>query len=80
MTALNKARETCQNSSYEEFECLTVFSGDLLGPSLLSNTFEGAQMIKPFKECMVDIAMPGNHELDYGVEHMMKLLSQTMPL
>ena len=35
-------------------------------------------MIYPFNRCEVDIAMIGNHDLDFGVLQMEDLLSQTM--
>lgn len=57
---------------------LTVFSGDLLSPSLISTLYEGEQMVTAFNKCKVDVACIGNHELDFGIEQMDKVLSQTL--
>ena len=56
---------------------MTVFCGDLLGPSLISTYREGEQMILPFNECRVDVAMIGNHDLDFGVFQLGDMLKQT---
>ena len=54
----------------EGVEYLTLFSGDLLGPSLISTMFEGEQMVTSFNKCKVDVACIGNHDLDFGIEQM----------
>ena len=59
-------------------ECITVFSGDLLGPSFISTIAEGEQMVPSFNRCKVDVACLGNHEFDYGIEQMDKVLGQTV--
>ena len=56
---------------------MTVFSGDLLSPSLISTMFEGEQMVSSFNKCRVDVACIGNHDLDFGIEQMDKVLTQT---
>ena len=61
----------------EGVEILTCFSGDLLGPSLISTMFEGEQMVPSFNECKVDVACIGNHDLDFGIDQMDKCLAQT---
>ena len=40
--------------------------------------FEGEQMVLPFNRMLVDVACIGNHDLDYGIDSMMKVLNQTM--
>ena len=62
----------------EGVDCLTVFSGDLLSPSLISSMFEGEQMVPSFNKCNVEVACIGNHDLDFGIEQMDKVLKQTM--
>ena len=76
VNALNFYQDLCKNDG--EYECLTLFSGDLLGPSLISTMFEGEQMVLPFNRMQVDVACVGNHDLDFGIEQMMKCLNQTM--
>ncbi len=47
---------------------ITTFGGDLLSPSLLSGVLKGAQMIDLMNTLSVDIAVPGNHEYDFGAQ------------
>ncbi len=47
---------------------ITTFGGDLLSPSLLSGVLKGAQMIDLMNAVGVDIAVPGNHEYDFGAD------------
>ena len=62
----------------EGVDCLTVFSGDLLSPSLISTMFEGEQMVPSFNSIGVDVACIGNHDLDFGIEQMDTVLRKTM--
>lgn len=52
----------------ENVDCLTLFSGDMMGPSLISTVYEGEQLVAAFNACKVDVACIGNHELDFGLE------------
>ena len=45
---------------------LVLFSGDFVGPSLMSSLTQGAHLIDAMNEIGVDYATFGNHELDYG--------------
>ena len=63
----------------EGIDSLTLFSGDLMGPSLLSSMYEGEQMANAIKYCGVEVACIGNHELDFDIPQMNKVLEQTMP-
>jgi 2',3'-cyclic-nucleotide 2'-phosphodiesterase (5'-nucleotidase family) len=47
---------------------LLTFGGDVLGPSLLSKWYGGAQMIEALAAAGVDYAVLGNHEFDLGRE------------
>ncbi|MBI4968246.1 MAG: bifunctional metallophosphatase/5'-nucleotidase [Rhodospirillales bacterium] len=47
-------------------EALTILSGDFISPSLLSSFDQGQHMIALGNELGVDLAVPGNHEFDYG--------------
>lgn len=47
---------------------ITTFGGDLLSPSVLSSLAKGEQMIEIYNQLGTDIAVPGNHEYDYGPE------------
>lgn len=52
----------------KDSETLSLFSGDIVGPSLISNYMKGDQFV-PFMNLLdVQIAVPGNHEYDFGEE------------
>ena len=61
MTLLSEERERSPNT-------ITTFGGDLLSPSVLSGLTKGAQMIEIFNALGFDLAVPGNHEFDFGPE------------
>lgn len=46
-----------------------VFDGDMLSPSLMSGFDKGANMIALTNIVPFDLAVPGNHEFDAGVEN-----------
>lgn len=54
---------------------LLTHGGDALSPSLLSGKYYGEQMIDLLNAIRVDVAVPGNHEFDFGPENMVKQLS-----
>jgi 5'-nucleotidase len=45
---------------------LFLFGGDTLSPSVESGLFKGRQMIAAWNALRVDLAVPGNHEFDFG--------------
>jgi 2',3'-cyclic-nucleotide 2'-phosphodiesterase (5'-nucleotidase family) len=47
-------------------DALVTFGGDLLSPSIMSGLRKGAQMIELMNAVGTDIAVPGNHEFDFG--------------
>lgn len=61
MTPLEQERATAAHT-------ITAFGGDLLIPSVLSGLVKGEQMIELTKAIDVDVAVPGNHEFDFGAE------------
>ncbi len=48
---------------------LYLFDGDLLSPSLLSGLDRGMNMIELTNVVPFDLAVPGNHEYDFGVQN-----------
>ena len=48
---------------------LYLFNGDLLSPSLLSGLDRGMNMIELTNVVPFDLAVPGNHEYDFGVQN-----------
>ena len=53
---------------------LILFSGDFVGPSLMSIVTQGAHMSEMMNLLGVHCATFGNHELDYGYENLKTLL------
>jgi 5'-nucleotidase/UDP-sugar diphosphatase len=47
-------------------EALTILSGDFISPSLHSSFDQGQHMIALGNALGIDLAVPGNHEFDYG--------------
>ena len=47
---------------------IATFGGDLLSPSILSGLTQGAQMIELENAIRTEVAVPGNHEFDFGPE------------
>lgn len=51
-----------------------VMDGDMLSPSLLSGFDKGANTIELTNVVPFDIAVPGNHEYDFGADNFMKMV------
>jgi len=45
---------------------ITTFGGDLISPSVMSGLTKGEQMITLMNAVGLDVAVPGNHEFDFG--------------
>jgi 5'-nucleotidase len=58
-------------------DTLLVFGGDTLSPSVASNTFRGGQMIAVWNALALDLAVPGNHEFDFGPELFKKRIAES---
>lgn len=59
MTLLKAERAAAQFS-------ITTFGGDLISPSVMSGLTKGTQMVELMNAIGVDVAVPGNHEFDFG--------------
>ena len=61
----------------KSYQCkpLLLFSGDFVGPSLMSSVTKGAHMIELFNLLGVHYATFGNHEVDYGYESLKSRLA-----
>jgi 5'-nucleotidase/UDP-sugar diphosphatase len=55
----------------------TILSGDFLSPSAMSSVTKGAHMIALGNAIGIDIAVPGNHEFDFGVENFRTRLAES---
>lgn len=49
---------------------IILFSGDALAPSLMSTVTKGEHMVKFLNMMDIRVACIGNHEFDFGVEHL----------
>jgi hypothetical protein len=68
---VKKERERNPNRTF------VVFAGDALSPSVLSDLFEGAQMVDILNSFKLDAACLGNHEFDFGVDTLYKRLKES---
>jgi 5'-nucleotidase/UDP-sugar diphosphatase len=54
-----------------------VFDGDMLSPSLLSGFDKGANTIELTNVVPFDIAVPGNHEFDFGTDNFLQRMKES---
>jgi hypothetical protein len=54
---------------------LILFSGDFIGPSILSTVTRGAHMVELLNLCKVDFGTFGRHDFYYGYPSLMKQLA-----
>ena len=54
-----------------------VFDGDMLSPSLLSGFDKGANTIELTNIVPFDLAVPGNHEFDFGPDNFLTRMKQS---
>jgi 2',3'-cyclic-nucleotide 2'-phosphodiesterase (5'-nucleotidase family) len=47
-------------------DAITTLGGDLIGSSMMSGITKGTQMIELMNAIGLDVAVPGNHEFDFG--------------
>lgn len=52
---------------------ILLFSGDCFSPSILTNIFEGKQMVTSLNKLGIDVACYGNHEFDLDSERTLEL-------
>ncbi|KAK0061775.1 mannosylglucosyl-3-phosphoglycerate phosphatase [Biomphalaria pfeifferi] len=64
------ARMQTYIKSQKHLDPLLFFSGDALNPSLMSIFLKGDQMIPVLNELGVAAAVYGNHDFDFGVDHL----------
>lgn len=56
-------------NTYSDENTLRLFSGDVVGPSIISDIKQGMQMVKIMQEFAFDFSVLGNHEFDYQEPH-----------
>lgn len=57
---------------YTNANTLKLFSGDIMGPSIISDIQHGDQMIKIMQAFKFDFSVIGNHEFDFTEEHFLE--------
>eukprot|EP01095_Lingulamoeba_sp_RSL-Kostka_P005948 TRINITY_DN1814_c0_g1_i1.p1 TRINITY_DN1814_c0_g1~~TRINITY_DN1814_c0_g1_i1.p1 ORF type:complete len:561 (+),score=183.64 TRINITY_DN1814_c0_g1_i1:34-1716(+) len=56
---------------------LVVFSGDFMSPSLMSSVTKGTHIVPMLNKLNIDVGCIGNHEFDFGIEHLEHELSKS---
>jgi 2',3'-cyclic-nucleotide 2'-phosphodiesterase (5'-nucleotidase family) len=70
MTLLKQERATAPDA-------ITTLGGDLIGSSMMSGITKGTQMIELMNAIGLDVAVPGNHEFDFGSEVLKQRLAES---
>ncbi|CAO3601047.1 unnamed protein product [Absidia cylindrospora] len=70
-TAIQQTRDHLANPP------LVVFSGDAFNPSLEGSVTRGSHMTQVLNQVGIDVACVGNHDFDFGVPQLQKLMGQT---
>eukprot|EP01012_Entosiphon_sulcatum_P028837 TRINITY_DN349_c0_g1_i15.p1 TRINITY_DN349_c0_g1~~TRINITY_DN349_c0_g1_i15.p1 ORF type:complete len:609 (+),score=140.26 TRINITY_DN349_c0_g1_i15:1102-2928(+) len=63
----------------EEKDIMVMFSGDFMGPSVTSAATKGRHMIECLNRMNTDYGVFGNHEFDYGLDILKKLVHGSVP-
>ncbi|KAI1285501.1 Trifunctional nucleotide phosphoesterase protein YfkN [Halotydeus destructor] len=63
--------------SFSHEKPLVLFSGDILGPSIMSTFTKGEQMICVLNSFGTHCAVYGNHDFDYGLDNLVSVTKQT---
>ncbi|UYV70694.1 hypothetical protein LAZ67_8000291 [Cordylochernes scorpioides] len=62
---------------FSHLDPLILFSGDIIAPSIMSTFTKGEQMLPVLNSLNIHCAVYGNHEFDFGVEHLSQFAAQT---
>ncbi|KZV84073.1 Metallo-dependent phosphatase [Exidia glandulosa HHB12029] len=60
--------------AHEPDKTLVLFSGDVFSPSVESSVTRGSHMVPVMNELAPDVTVVGNHDVDFGVPHLAKLI------
>jgi len=74
VTRIKQLRE--EALSRGEPEALVLFSGDAYNPSITSTTTHGKHMVQALNYIGIDVACYGNHDFDFGLDHLVDLAKQ----
>ncbi|CAE6490983.1 unnamed protein product [Rhizoctonia solani] len=73
-TIRNNWKKEQGNGNYYEPQGLVLFSGDLFSSSAESALTRGKNMVLVMNELSPDVAVPGNHEFDFGLARFRQLV------
>ncbi|CAG8475686.1 8702_t:CDS:2 [Ambispora gerdemannii] len=62
---------------YDLDKSCVLFSGDVFNPSIESSISRGEHMIPPLNELTIDVACFGNHDFDFGLPNLARLIKKT---
>lgn len=62
---------------YQKSASTNVFSGNIMSPSLESNTQKGSQFLKMIEMIGFEYSVPGTHETDFGNEEFKQFVAHT---
>lgn len=58
-------------------DAVVLFSGDIMGPSIITTFTRGDHVIPVLNHCNVACAVFGNHEFEFGVDHLKEFTKRT---
>ena len=70
---LERIRENYESSGYE---VILVDDGDAIQGEMIGTISKGETIIELMNDLRYDVAIPGNHEFDYGVENFLSLAAK----
>ncbi|KAI9286286.1 Metallo-dependent phosphatase-like protein [Umbelopsis sp. AD052] len=74
-TAIRDSRQHLESKGYAD--PMVLFSGDVFSPSTESSITRGKHMPAVLNQFSIDVACAGNHDFDFGVPQLQKLLKMT---
>ncbi|MBO6212886.1 bifunctional UDP-sugar hydrolase/5'-nucleotidase [Algoriella sp.] len=72
-----RLKTVVDNAKKENNETLAIHGGDFVGGILYGGMYKGNHMPNAFNQIPIDIFNFGQHEFDYGVDHLITLINQT---
>ncbi len=74
---LARLKTVVDQAKKENKNTLTIHGGDFVGGVLYGGIFKGEHMLPHFNLIPVDLFNFGQHEFDYGVDHLLQLIPQS---
>lgn len=74
---ISRLKTVVDEAKKENKNTLTIHGGDFVGGVLYGGIYKGENMLPAFNKIPVDIFNFGQHEFDYGVDHLTQLIKST---